>query len=134
MLSTPGSSPRYLGSLGGILIPSSLRIETTIGPSVDTSSLQATPAHRISLAVAQTRSFLTEWTVVPRAQQGLIAYHGPLGVPNLTLSERLSLDPLAHLPQLVEIPPIPYKKRDNSRVVRSLGALARCSPQSTCPF
>ena len=65
---------------------------------------------------------------------GSIACHGPLGVPNLALSERLFLAPLAHPLQLLEIPPIPYKKRDNSRVVHSLGALARRSPQSTCPF
>ena len=134
MLSTPESSPRYLGNLGGILNLSSLPIGTTIEPFAYTPSLQATPAHMISLAIAQTHFFLTEWMVMPHVQQVLIVCHESFDVPTLTSSRRPFLVPLAHLQQLLEILPAPCKKKGSSRIVRSLGVSAQRLLQSTYPF
>jgi len=118
----------------GILNPSSLPIGTTIRPFAYTLSLQATHAHMISLAVAQTHFFLTKLMVVPHAQQVLRVCHESFDMPNLASSGHPFPVPVAHLLQLLEILPAPYKKKDNSRIVRSLGVSAQRLLQSTYPF
>ena len=99
-----------------------------------TPSLLAIPAHTISSVVVHIHFFLTVWLVRSHAQQVLSAYLGLLGVLNLVLPKRLSLAPLAHLPQLLKIPPVPCRRRNSSQRVCSLGVSTQHSPQSTCPL